>query len=712
MNRIFAVVAVVSGMTCGTQISGVEIQIKELARLGTASASVDNNKLVVTTGLVRRTWQWTGKGLVTTSFIDVRSGKEWAVKPGRVSDWDLPGLTEKPVFIKSQNGGRYTNWDLFFTSDIFEKMKGEWIGTIAQVKDDDGFVNKYVEVISTIRYEAQHLEVQHVVWVFPGAPGLRTQLRVKALQGFDPNGLPEEEGTYTDCGATFPLPSTRSEYLPLDFSIPNERLYWGYYNNPGNRRDQSQDMLKEQVVKGWPVFLREDIDWASGMAVKYGNAGVIVVKESPKCVNQKAHNTGAFYTNKRGVAITGWGLTPKELVPDRFRECWANWTIVYQDGDDGLQLALKQFDAARYPVFPERDMFILMNTWGPANPFGSQFTEEEFVLKELPKLAEIGVDVMQIDDGWQKKGGGSGASDFLPKYKNGWTDIKSAADKAGMRLGLWVAIRNAKVEDLSYNLDKLGFITWKADFEHLANRDDYEQRITRLREVMKHAWMKTQFTLCPEYDDPRYGWYFAREYGTIYFENVQEGLPEHLTMVPFQVLRQHWLMAKYFPANKLQVMLQNPKRAGPHSDGPEHGHGYCFAMGLPFAPCFFQSAQNLDEPGRKELHDLISIFKTCRKDIFTSLTFPIGDLPDNESWSGFQMVSTSRNGGHLLLFRELHNNQPRHFLQLMFLAGKKIILENLVTGKKETLTVGSDGSLAFEINACADYRLLRYEIIK
>ncbi|MFO1491837.1 MAG: hypothetical protein U1F87_13225 [Kiritimatiellia bacterium] len=40
-------------------------------------------------------------------------------------------------------------------------------------------------------------------------------------------------------------------------------------------------MLREQVVKGWPVFLREDIDWAGGMAVKYGESGVITVGNRP-----------------------------------------------------------------------------------------------------------------------------------------------------------------------------------------------------------------------------------------------------------------------------------------------------------------------------------------------------------------------------------------------------------------------------------------------
>jgi hypothetical protein len=229
--------------------------------------------------------------------------------------------------------------------------------------------------------------------------------------------------------------------------------------------------------------------------------------------------------------------------------------------------------------------------------------------------------------------------------------------------------------------------------------------------VMKHAWMKTQFTLCPEYDDPRYGWYFAKEYGSIYFQNIQEGKPAHLTMVPFQVLRQHWLMARYFPANKLQVLLQNPQRTRKDiSDAYLHGHGYCFAMGLPFVPCFFQSAQFLDEAGRQELKNLIRVYKAHRADIFTSTTYPIGDLPDNASWSGFQMTSTQRHGGYLLIFRELHNEQPQRALPLKFLAGKAITLEDLLGGGRRQIRVPADGSIEFEIQRPADYRFYRYTV--
>jgi hypothetical protein len=519
-----------------------------------------------------------------------------------------------------------------------------------------------------------------------------------------------------DCGHWIAVPGARTEYLPLSFTVENARRYWGYYNNPGSRHDPAREMLEEMVVTGYPVFITEDNNWASGISVEYnnGNNGVCVVKESPKCVNQQAHYTGSFYSGPAGLGVTGWGLAPEEFVTDRFRECWATWTLVWSKGNDGMQLALKQFDRARYPAYPERDLFILSNTWGPADPGGAQFTAEDYLMREIPSLSKLGIDVMQIDDGWQKSGGGPDAKSFEPKYRNGWNDLKKEADRYGLRFGLWVTAKYSTTEELKKNIDELGFISWKVDFDQLASRSDYEDRIAKYRETMKHAWMKTQFTLCPEYDDPRYGWYYCKEYGSIYFQNIQESLPAHLTMVPYQVLRQHWLMAKYFNSNKLQVMLQNPKRTNPErSDAPQHSHSYCFAMGVPFIPCFFQSAQYLDSAGQTEMKNFISRYKKHRESIFNCYTFPIGDKPDNQSWSGFQMINdTAPQSNYLLLFRELHNTQNHRLVPLKFLSGKTIRFTNIETGKSWTQTAATDGSVDFEIKDPASYLFLQYAVLE
>jgi hypothetical protein len=648
------------------------------------------NRIAVSTGKIIRIWEWTGKGLLTTGIKNQLTGKEYAqISCKYRCDWNLPGA-------------------------IDDTSTAEMVDFNVSENDDEGFSSRHLQVITTIKYPAAKLEVQYVIWVFPDAPGIRTQLRVKALDGFSAKYLPDKEGERIDYGYKMAIPSARCEYLPLSFTVENARRYWGYYNNPGGRHDPSREMLEEQVVTGYPVFLTEDNNWASGLSVEYnnGNDGICAVKESPKCVNQQGHYTGGYYSGPDGLSVTGWGLIPYEIVTNRFRECWATWIIVWTEGNDGMQLALKQFDRFRYPVFPERDMFILSNTWGPADPEGNRFTEEDYLMKEIPALAKLGVDVMQIDDGWQKGGGFNNAFGFTPKYKNGWNDLKAEADKNGLRFGLWVTARQSTTEELIKNIDELGFVTWKVDYDSLSDRTDYEERIKKYRDVMKHAWMKTQFSLCPEYDDPRYGWYYCKEYGSIYFQNIQESLPAHLTMVPYQVLRQNWLMAKYFNSNKLQVMLQNPKRTNPdRSDAPQYSHSYCFVMGVPFVPCFFQSAQYLDAQGQEELKNLIALYKKQRDAIFKCYTFPIGDKPDNQSWSGFQMLNEDDgSNNYILLFRELHNIQNKKSIQLKLLSGKTIKITNIETGKSSIKKVPADGKIMFFITLPGNYLFLKYTV--
>ena len=680
-------------------------------KYGKAQVYTIGDSIFVKTGEVERKWVWTGKGLVTQYVKNMTTGQVYSNSQKLIKcDWNLQNTgIEKDKKDGEQNlTGCDWNWTKYDSSPASAKL----ISLTASVNNDDGFTNKYVEVVTQLRYESLNIEVQHVIWVYPDAPGVRTQLRIKALSGFEPENFPKADTITKYYVSNQPIPGGRAEFLPVDFSVKNKRIYWGYYNDPGNRHDQSMDMLREETVNGYPLFQIESNNWASGIGIDNEGNGICVIKESPKTVNQQGHNTGSYFSGSNGLFSTGLGLLPKEISTDKFKECWANWTIVYSGENDGMQLAIKRFDRARYPAFAERDLFILGNTWGPGDPLGNKFTEESFILKEIPALANIGADVLQIDDGWERGGSLQDANGFLPKYKNGWKDIKAEADRNNLKLGLWVAVRNARTVDLKSNLDQLGFITWKADFDHLASHQDFEDRIAKYREVMKHAWMKTQFTLCPEYDNLRYGWYFAKEYGSIYFQNIQEALPEHLTMVPYHVLRQHWLMSKYFNSNKLQVMLQNPKRTNrDRSDAYLHSHSYCFAMGLPFIPVFFQSAQFLDDQGKQELKQLISVYKKYREDMFKCYAFPVGDVPSNDNWSGFQMVDEKLNKGYILLFRELHNREVKKEINLKFLANRTIILTNLETGKVTQQLVKSDGTTSFSLKDPATYLYLQYSVI-
>lgn len=72
------------------------------------------------------------------------------------------------------------------------------------------------------------------------------------------------------------------------------------------------------------------------------------------------------------------------------------------------------------------------------------------------------------------------------------------------------------------------------------------------------------------------------------------------------------------------------------------------------------------------------------------------------------MLSPDGRQGHLLIFRELHNRQPRRTIGLKFLAGKTILLEDLQSGEKWQTQVSENGLIELEIPDAPGYRFLSY----
>ena len=239
---------------------------------------------------------------------------------------------------------------------------------------------------------------------FPDAPGLRTQLRVKALPGFDPKGLPEGEGTHQDYGAHVPH-AERAQPSICRWISPcrTSGCYWGYYNNPGNRHDQSQDMLQGADRQGLADLPARGHRLGQRRGGEYGDAGVIVVKESPKCVNQPAHYTGAFYANPPGLAVDRLGadaegdraralprvLGQLDASCTRAATTACNWRL-----SSSTRRAIRSSRSATCSSSP--------TPGGRPIPAARSSPPRSFVLKEIPALADLGVDVLQIDDGWQK----------------------------------------------------------------------------------------------------------------------------------------------------------------------------------------------------------------------------------------------------------------------------------------------------------------------
>jgi len=98
--------------------------------------------------------------------------------------------------------------------------------------------------------------------------------------------------------------------------------------------------------------------------------------------------------------------------------------------------------------------------------------------------------------------------------------------------------------------------------------------------------------------------------------------------------------------------------------------------------------------------------------MFKGYVFPIGQKPDNQSWTGFQCHNADSGCGYLTIFREVNNAEPQQAICLKFLGGKKIMLTDLRTGEISNINISDNHKVIFSIDNRADFRFYRYDILK
>jgi len=519
-----------------------------------ANVVTKNNKLVVSTGKVERTYQLTSDGLKTISFKLIAQNKEWIKTESATNcDWNING-----------------------------NSPGNLIAMNASISDDEKFTDKHILVEAEFEYPEKEIKLKYTVWVYPGADGLRTQLQLKALPGFDTT-----QGKFIN---------DITESIALN-EKPINQYAFGY--SQGIKTNSKNKILTEEKLNAET----REVDWANGLILSEENGGVILVKESNKSTslrNAEDVATGNFLLDKNKISITGVGMFPNNLREDKYLLCWANWVILYPGNYENGNLALKQFDRRRFPVHPDRDIFMMANTWGTEDkrPPCLYAAREENVLKELESVAELGIDMLQIDDGWQTK-------EWLPAknsaehqkkdvignyeiYPEGWEKVKKKADKLGVKLGLWAAW-TIPSDKLKTNYDAGEFSAFKLDFANLNTLEKRDELMGKARDLIKHS----NYLTCVNWDvteiPPRAGYFYGREYGNVYLENrkVTTARP-NVQYVPFKVLKDAWLLSKYVNLNKFQVTVQNidMTKDTMKTDAKKYNHPYVVGLSLMASPIF------------------------------------------------------------------------------------------------------------------------------
>jgi len=659
--------------------------------------------LIVGTGQVQRTWKWTGKGFVTIGLTNLETGREWT-KPSQSikCDWAIEDLIDSETAAELKN-------------------------LSAKPVRYDPYTSDHLEIVGEMDYPSSKLTVKYVIWAYPNAPGIRTQLMLKGMTGYkaiNPNISIQDSGNENEEMANTAQSVTRVDYLPVEFNNIHCRAA-GYYNRTDGRNSKGEEIIREHVYAD-PIKDMNVCDWSSILAFEKNGEGLCFVKESQKCVNTPGHDTGAFEYNARGVIVTGSGLEPHEILTDRYRACWATWVVLYEGGEDEKTLALKMFDRQRYPIDPERDIYIMANTWGSTKTAieGQKAAREENIFREIESQADLGIDVQQIDDGWQNPPDLRWfyTKEWYPhpaRYPEGWKNVRKAAKEQGIKLGLWAASmmgnranepgRAITLDELKQNFDTGGFSYFKLDFSYLDSHEKIESLMNRVRSLIEYSGHTVRVNWDVTNKWPRVGYFFAREYGNIYLENRKES--GNNAYKPALVLRDAWHVSKYINLNRFQIPIQNIDRVNKKdSNAYKYNHAYCVAISLMGSPIFFQETHYYTEKARQQIRPLIALYKKHRRQMFEGYVFPIGNKPDDASWTGFQNFNPENGIGYLIIFREVDNQTPRKKLRLKFLSNMIIQMTNLENESTRTLNVPDNGLVEFTIEKPADYLFIKYNV--
>jgi DUF1680 family protein len=653
-------------------------------RLGTAVCTSTDSTLIINSGRIERTYRITSRGLCTVGLgLTEGRGQNIGASVGRAS-------------VAGAAGNGMADWDMGLNDNA------KLIYMRAEIADDSGFTAKHIAVTGEFVYADAGIKLRFVIWVYPGS-GIRTQIALKTVAGDGRPGAFPGQGQFPG-KRQFPGQG-QSDYIPVRLRDPSVTAF-GYYNDTQHRNGDTTFILKEErLPPGAPV------DWASGLLIRQGTeGGFILVKESHKCVNQPGVATGSFETGPGGIGVTGLGLGAADLDAGSYRKCWADWIVPYAGDSTDALLALKEFDRLRYPV-RSSDLYIMANTWGDSeNPTDGQHAAgEDNVLKEIASQADLGIDVQQIDDGWQ----GPGYTQWRPAadvYPQGWSKVKDFAAREKVKLGLWASWVIPEA-DLEWNFDHGGFSYVKLDFSQLNTKARLDSFMNKVRSFVQYTHNQVRINWDVTENAPRVGYFYAREFGNVWLENRKPVIPANAIYTPYRVLRDAWQVAKYVNLNKFQLPIQNMGRIDRQaSNAYLYSDSYSAAIALMGSPMFFELTQFYPDTAREAVKRVVTAYKRERDDLFKGYVFPVGDMPDDSNWTGFQDVIPGGKEGYLLIFRELRNGKETADIRLRFIHDKYLELTDLLSGTRKAVFVDKGGFARFTMEKPADFRFYRYAV--
>ncbi len=408
---------------------------------------------------------------------------------------------------------------------------------------------------------------------------------------------------------------------------------------------------------------------------------------------------------------------------------YASVVLSYSGGRPGRIAALQDYQRCIRTFDAKRDARFLSNTWGDRS--ADSRVSEAFLKKEIEAGSRLGVDVVQVDDGWQKGMSGNSAfgkgawgefyaadpefwSPHPKRFPNGLKPLVDAATAKGMKFGLWFG-PDAEKEMMHWERDadllieccnKLGIEYVKIDAVEMATPKAENNLRKFYDKILRASAGRVVFD--PDATAGLRPTYFGSpNVGPIFVENRYSDWHKYW---PHLTLRNLWLLADHVDPLRLRMeFLNNQRNTKLYQGDPLAPALYApdtlFASVMFSNPLGWFEISNLPKEYFEKVPPLVAIWKKEREAIFSGHIIPIGSAPDGVAWTGMSSVSKDRQSARLVLFREL-NDASEWSVKVPLL--KKLGQKVTVLSGNGTATL-KDGVITADIPEQLQYLFLRID---
>ncbi len=678
--------------------------------------SLDGNDLKIGNDSLERVWNVAGHVPTVVSLTNKVTGQEW-ITAEETYDW-LSFANSKVAFYHSS-----------FTSGERLSLMVE-----AETADDCGIARRHLRVKVSLEYKDCTVHWIHVI--YPASPILRSFLQVVLKEKGKEGGMMSEN---VDTSKKQPLKSGHLREISDDFQdcFPLRPIHCGWksvtFRDVTDDFDNLVDTNHGLFSRREPRFIQGNLLFVQDHLTKNG---LILIKEGPTPHAYLGGTESDFFIKGMNVCTTGWSFDGKLVHQYGSLTTYGSTVLLWSGEEKDALSVLNEYHHAIHVYQPEKDAFVMSNTWGDMSADGR--LSEKFLLDELEVAQRTGVTFYQIDDGWQNGtscnsvlpggAGGDGYYNHNPefwkvnnrRFPNGLEPIIVSAKEKGIKMGLW------------FSPDSLNdFENWEKDSDTLiALHDQYgihafkldgigfttkagEENVTRfLQKVLHRTNGKVVFNMDVT-AGIRSGYYGQLQYSSLFLENRFTGkFGSWPNYFPHCTLRNIWMLSRYYPTHRLQAEFLNVKRNAHLYPGDvlapaACGIEYSFAVTMCANPLAWMELTGLDEESIAILERVVPKYRTIQSDLLRGHVLPIGEEPNGTTWTGFQSI-TSKRTGCFLVIRENHTKQEQR-LQLWNLRDKTVKLERVLgSGVQEVIHIDLEGYASFKLDGPFQYALYKY----